>query len=149
MLANIKFVGSRINCYLFGVPWLGFSIPVRGWVHPNSVDSKLWHFPIPILVMETKYHFEVKDSDKLLSFSLQPFRDNTIEVFRWLKTLDQSRVNIREPFNTTNYIFPKTFFGKQYSGEIYPEDKYLPPALSDYRDRVEVISRIHSKKILQ
>ena len=135
MEVNAKFVGCRINCYLYGFSKLGFSIPIYGWANPSQSETKLWHFPIKIRIVETKYHFDI-DGDKLLSFSVRPLRSNTEAVFEWLKTLDNKRVKIKN-YKETEYWIP--YFEKDYHGEIYPEDSSLDPAQRDYRDQVEIV----------
>lgn len=137
-ITELKFVGCRINCYIMGIGLLGFSIPIRGWVNPNIQDTKLWRWKIPIKIMETKYHFEMDDKVKLLSFSLMPNRSNTNEVYDWLQKLDGKTVEIIKPYKVTNYWFPKSYFGEIYMGEIYPEEPGVPSSHGDYRDRVIV-----------
>lgn len=134
MKAKLRYVGCRVNCYLFGIPKLGFSVPLKGYANPSRENTKLWHFPVPIRIVETKYHFDI-DGPKLLSFSVRPNRKNTEAVFNWIQCLDGADVEIKEPYKETDYLIPY-YDERVWYGEIYPEDKNIPPVNRDYRNQV-------------
>ena len=159
MIARAKYIGSRIQCHILGILWLGFSIPCYGFPNPTWEKVGLWHTNrgllkfLPFLfvkIVETKYHFElwtptdqkkvgaIRISDRLLSFSVKPLSKNTDDIVAWLKTLDGKNLEIKEPLVKKPWPVPyyKAETGIIYEGELYAE----VPGMKDYRDQVTILT---------
>ena len=150
MIGRLKYVGCRVQCYIAGRPYLGFSVSFYGMVRPSRGKMLLWNskkFPLSWLpsfvkVVEMKYHFEITErsreipNGKLVSFSVPPNRSNTISTYEWIKTLDGKMVEIHN-INETGYNI--SYYDEEYYGELYPEDESKKPAFRSYMSEVTIL----------